>query len=247
MTIDFEFLDSFERKRVLIVDDDAFILGVLEKLLNMLGIESVLRAGDGVEALTVLAEQAVDLVISDVQMPNLDGLSMLKQIRMGRASAPANLPCIIVTSLEEEAVLGAAMQLDANGFVQKPFKTPILIKRLLVALSETIVEVPGHSYSDVVIDLQKVALTESVHSTGQSHQSQHIPLERDEKFTLVSLFQLRSDMQLAEDIKTKSGTVLLSAGFTLNEARVHRMWELENNLEKTSFRVIGGWTMGSGS
>lgn len=247
MAIDFEFLDSFERKRVLIVDDDSFILGVLEKLLNMLGIESVLRAGDGDEALTLLSEQAVDLVISDVQMPNLDGLSMLKQIRMGRTGAPSNLPCIVVTSLDEEAVLVAAMRLDANGFVQKPFKTPMLIKRLLIALSETIVEMPGHPYSDVVIDLEQVALTGSVNSTGQSHQSQHIPLERDEKYTLVSLFQLRSDMQLAEDIKTKSGTVLLSAGFTLNEARVHRMWELEKNLEKTSFRVVGGWNMGGGS
>ena len=63
MTIDFEFLDSFERKRVLIVDDDGFILGVLEKLLNMLGIESVVRANHGGEALAVLEEQAVDLVI----------------------------------------------------------------------------------------------------------------------------------------------------------------------------------------
>lgn len=242
MTIDFEFLDNFERKRVLIVDDDGFILGVLEKLLNMLGIESVVRANHGGEALAVLEEQAVDLVISDVQMPSLDGLSMLKQIRMGRSGAPAHLPCIIVTSLEEESVLVAAMRLDANGFVQKPFKTPMLIKRLLIALSETIVEMPGHPYSEVVIDLEQVALGESGPSLGQSHQSQHIPLERDEKYTLVSLFQLRSDMQLAEDIKTKNGTVLLSAGFTLNEARVHRMWELEKNLEKTSFRVIGGWT-----
>jgi CheY-like chemotaxis protein len=244
VTIDFEFLDSFERKRVLIVDDDGFILGVLEKLLNMLGIESVVRANHGGEALAVLEEQAVDLVISDVQMPSLDGLSMLKQIRMGRSGAPAHLPCIIVTSLEEEAVLVAAMRLDANGFVQKPFKTPMLIKRLLIALSESIVEMPGHPYSEVVIDLEQVALEGegAGPSLGQSHQSQHIPLERDEKFTLVSLFQLRSDMQLAEDIKTKNGTVLLSAGFTLNEARVHRMWELEENLEKTSFRVIGGWT-----
>ena len=51
-------------------------------------------------------------------------------------------------------------------------------------------------------------------------------------------------MQLAEDIKTKSGTVLLSAGFTLNQTRVHRMWELEGNLEKTSFRVLAGFSAG---
>ncbi|MBT7387890.1 MAG: hypothetical protein HN823_03085, partial [Gammaproteobacteria bacterium] len=47
MTIDFEFLDSFERKRILLVDDDPFILGVLEKLLGLLGLETILQAGDG--------------------------------------------------------------------------------------------------------------------------------------------------------------------------------------------------------
>ena len=77
-----------------------------------------------------------------------------------------------------------------------------------------------------------------------THQAQHIPLERREKYTVVSLFQLRPDMQLAEDIKTKNGTVLLSAGFTLNQGRVHRMWELEENLGKTSFKVMGGFSGG---
>ena len=54
MTIDFEFLDSFERKRILLVDDDPFILGVLEKLLGLLGLETIVQAGDGEQALALL-------------------------------------------------------------------------------------------------------------------------------------------------------------------------------------------------
>jgi CheY-like chemotaxis protein len=98
MTIDFEFLDSFERKRILLVDDDPFILGVLEKLLGLLGLETILQAGDGEQALALLKDTAVDLLITDVLMPNLDGLSLLKKIRSGQSSAAASLPCIVVSS-----------------------------------------------------------------------------------------------------------------------------------------------------
>jgi hypothetical protein len=72
---------------------------------------------------------------------------------------------------------------------------------------------------------------------------QHIPRERGDRYTVISLFQLRHDMQLAEDIKTKNNTILMPAGFTLMETRIHRMWELEDNLEKTSFKIVGGWTL----
>ena len=242
MTIDFEFLDSFERKRILLVDDDPFILGVLEKLLGLLGLETILQAGDGEQALALLKDTAVDLLITDVLMPNLDGLSLLKKIRSGQSSAAASLPCIVVSSLDDEATLATALALDVNGFVQKPFKAPILIKRLLIALSETVSESLDHLYSDVVIDVDRLQLGAHYQPKPTMHQAQHIPLERREKYTVVSLFQLRPDMQLAEDIKTKSGTVLLSAGFTLNQTRVHRMWELEGNLEKTSFRVLAGFS-----
>ena len=244
MTIDFEFLDSFDRKRILLVDDDPFILGVLEKLLGLLGIATVLHAGDGEQALRLLDQNAVDLLITDVQMPNLDGLSLLKRIRSGQSSAAASLPCIVVSSLDDEATLATALALDVNGFVQKPFKAPILIKRLLIALSETFSESLDHQYSDVPIDVDRLQLGGHYQPTSTTHQAQHIPLERREKYTVVSLFQLRPDMQLAEDIKTKNGTVLLSAGFTLNQGRVHRMWELEENLEKTSFKVMGGFSGG---
>ena len=241
MAMDFEFLDSFDRKRILLVDDDPFILGVLEKLLGLLGLEAIVQANDGEQALELLTEQAADLLITDVQMPNMDGLSLLKRIRSGQSSAAASLPCIVVSSLDDEATLATALALDVNGFVQKPFKAPILIKRLLIALSENFCESPDHRYSDVVIDVDRLQLGGDYKPKPIPHQAQHIPLERREKYTVVSLFQLRSDMQLAEDIKTKSGTVLLSAGFKLNQNRVHRMWELEDNLEKSSFKVLAGF------
>jgi len=241
MAVNFEFLDTFDQKQVLIVDDDDFILGVLEKLLKLLGIEQVLKAGNGGEAREVLEKHAVDLLITDVQMPELDGLSLLKLIRTGQTSAPIFLPSIVVTNLEDEDVLALALSLDVNGFVQKPFTTPMLIKRILVALSESFQEPSGYPYEGVVIESSRLQLDDGGEVSLGSEANQVIAAELGDNVTLVSLFQLKPDMQVAEDIKTQNGTLLLPRGFRLNETRIHRMWEIRDNLEKRDFKIMTSW------
>ena len=187
-------------------------------------------------------EHAVDVMVTDVQMPKVNGLELLKRVRRGESAAPQSLNSIVVTALEEEYVLATAMALDVNGFIQKPFTAPTLIKRLLVAMSESSCEAPGFPYADVKTDFSGTLQGEATAAVS-IHNAQRIPRERADRYTVVSLFQLRPDMQLAEDIKTKNKTVLMPAGFTLTRTRIHRMWELEANLDKTSFRVVGGWTL----
>ena len=187
-------------------------------------------------------EHAVDLMITDVQMPKVNGLELLKRVRRGESAAPQSLNSIVVTTLEEEYVLATAMALDVNGFIQKPFTAPTLIKRLLVAMSESSCEAPGFPYAEVKTDFSGLTLQGDTAARASLHDAQRIPRERADRYTVVSLFQLRPDMQLAEDIKTKNKTVLMSAGFTLTQTRIHRMWELEANLDKTSFKIVGGWT-----
>ena len=187
-------------------------------------------------------EHAVDLMITDVQMPKVNGLELLKRVRRGESAAPQSLNSIVVTTLEEEYVLATAMALDVNGFIQKPFTAPTLIKRLLVAMSESSCEAPGFPYAEVKTDFSGLTLQGDTAAPASIHDAQRIPRERADRYTVVSLFQLRPDMQLAEDIKTKNKTVLMSAGFTLTQTRIHRMWELEANLDKTSFKIVGGWT-----
>ena len=106
----------------------------------------------------LLEGTAVDLLITDILMPKLDGLSLLKKIRSGQSSASASLPCIAVSSLGEEATLPTALALDVIRFVQKPFKALILIKRLLITLSETFSESLDHLYSDVPIEVDRFQL-----------------------------------------------------------------------------------------
>jgi DNA-binding NarL/FixJ family response regulator len=99
-----------------VIGDDPFILEPLKTLLDLLGLETILRAADDEQAPTFQAGAAVDLLITDVLMSNLDGPSLLTRIRSGRPSAAASLPCILVSSLGDAAILETALALDVNGF-----------------------------------------------------------------------------------------------------------------------------------
>jgi len=77
---------------------------------------------------------------------------------------------------------------------------------------------------DLKTDFTGLTIQGDAVSDSGIHDAQKIPQERGDRFTVVSLFQLRPGMQLAEDINTKNQTVLMPAGFTLTQTRIHRMW-----------------------
>ena len=115
---------------VLIVDDSAAIRKILQRMLVQANIPlgSVLEAGDGADALEVLKRARVQLVLSDINMPNMDGLQLLRQIR---ATADwQQIPVIMVTTEGGEAKVMEALQLGANGYVRKPFTADQIKQKL---------------------------------------------------------------------------------------------------------------------
>jgi two-component system, chemotaxis family, chemotaxis protein CheY len=106
---------------VLIVDDSAAIRKILQRVLRQadLPLGQVYEAGDGVEALKALGSQHVDLVFADVNMPNMDGLQLLSQIKS--ADQWKHLPVVMVTTEGSESKVLAAANLGAAGYVRKPF------------------------------------------------------------------------------------------------------------------------------
>ncbi|MDE0757608.1 MAG: response regulator [Pseudomonadales bacterium] len=235
-----ELLDSFEKRNILLVDDDAFIIRMLEQTLKLLGFELLHKAEDGVVAVKILKEVVIDPLITDVMMPNMNVLALLKAVRTGQTKAMPSMATIVVTALMDAETLAAPMALDVNGFLTKPFSPALVIKKLLLALAEENVPTAQSDYQQVVTDLDHLGDNLNI---KQTHAVRHDPggREKGPLASLVTLFQLRPEMQLAEDIRTKNGTVLLSAGFTLYQRRVHRLWELEDNLEKKNILIVGGW------
>jgi len=118
---------------VLIVDDSAAIRKILQRVLRQaeIPLATVYEAGDGVEALAILKNQKVGLVLSDINMPNMDGLEFLTQVRA--VEAWAKLPVVMVSTEGSHAKVLEAVERGATGYVRKPF-TADQIKEKLAGL-----------------------------------------------------------------------------------------------------------------
>ncbi|CDL85274.1 chemotaxis response regulator CheY [Xenorhabdus szentirmaii] len=114
--------------RFLVVDDFSTMRRIVRNLLKELGFNNVEEAQDGAEALTKLRTAEFDFVISDWNMPNIDGLELLKTIRSEEKLAA--LPVLMVTAEAKKENIIAAAQAGASGYVVKPFTAAILEEKL---------------------------------------------------------------------------------------------------------------------
>jgi two-component system chemotaxis response regulator CheY len=118
---------------ILIVDDSAAIRKILQRVLGQADIPmgTVFEAGDGAAALEILKKQKVGLVLSDINMPNMDGLELLGRIKADEEWR--KVPVIMITTEGAAAKVQEAVALGASGYVRKPF-TAEQIKEKLTGL-----------------------------------------------------------------------------------------------------------------
>ena len=109
---------------VLIVDDQMSIRSLVRSGLNQLGVQHIGEASDGAEALRSLALNPVHLVISDYNMPNMDGLALLKTMRAQPATAKTAF--IMLTGRADRELVQKAVQLGVNNYLVKPFNVAVL-------------------------------------------------------------------------------------------------------------------------
>jgi len=108
-----------ELLQVLVVDDSPLARKFICKVLGGMGIRHFVEAGDGAEALLRLAESHFDLVVTDFNMPNVDGQELTEQIRSH--SAQRSVPIIMVTSEESQSRLAAVQRSGVSAICDKPF------------------------------------------------------------------------------------------------------------------------------
>ncbi|MEO8599874.1 MAG: chemotaxis response regulator CheY [bacterium] len=114
--------------KFLIVDDFSTMRRIIRNLLKELGYTNVDEAEDGIMALSKLRNEQFDFVVSDWNMPNMDGLEMLKNIRADPALS--KLPVLMVTAEAKKENIIAAAQAGASGYVVKPFTAATLDEKL---------------------------------------------------------------------------------------------------------------------
>lgn len=114
--------------RALVADDTMCLRHILHHMLRDFGFDEVEEAADGMHALKLIKAHPFDLVITDLNMPKLDGIALLKQIRGNPFTA--DLPVLMVTSAADREHLTSAMNAHVSGFLAKPFNQATLEKQL---------------------------------------------------------------------------------------------------------------------
>ena len=124
---------TMEGLRTLIVDDSSVMRKIVARALQQGGVSiaEILEAGNGSEALEILRNRKVDLVLSDINMPVMDGLEFVRQLQS--VENAKGVPVVMITTEGSESHVMQAISNGARGYIRKPF-TPDQMKKHVLPL-----------------------------------------------------------------------------------------------------------------
>lgn len=128
---------AFERLNFLVVEDDAFQRRLLLAWLEAFGARGVREAADGAKALELFEAAPADVVVTDWEMPGLDGIALTKRLRDRRRSPDPLVPILMATSYGERSRVLRAMRAGVSGYLVKPLTPRGFYERLLAVLADT--------------------------------------------------------------------------------------------------------------
>lgn len=131
---------------ILIVDDEMLIRNVIKEYLLNEGYK-VLEAEDGFDALRVISDNKVDLIVLDIMMPKMDGFTCLSEIRKTK-----NIPVIMLSARKEEIDKLNSFDLGVDDYVTKPFSPKELVARVKAHLKRTTSNNENYTYKNLIVD-----------------------------------------------------------------------------------------------
>jgi CheY-like chemotaxis protein len=206
-------------RKVLVVDDVRFTRTTLVKILRQIGDPTVFEAADGEAALAALEGEAAgtELIITDLTMPKLDGLGLLKEIRAGHGAIPRDLVVIMLTGHSGLDPIGSALLLDVDAFLAKPTSRQALEK----CLEQTFRAPHRHG---AIGDPERYRAVELSSMGADAEVVPESPGPRQDE--PVALAALPVDSVLSRDLLFSNGRLLLRARTRLNARLVERLREL---------------------
>jgi DNA-binding response OmpR family regulator len=118
-------------KQILVIEDDASVRMLLDKSLRARGYQ-VVACDDGLSGLTMLEQMSPDLIIVDIMMPRLDGMTFVKAIKGNQSTKP--IPVIFLTANNDPRTMIAGINLGAKHYVTKPFQLDELLGKVAKVL-----------------------------------------------------------------------------------------------------------------
>lgn len=121
-------MSDWSNKHVLLVDDIKSMRSMIRGLLFKVGLHKVSDAADGFEALSVLKQEKIDLIVSDWNMPKMDGLELLKAVRAD--DKYKDIPFLMITAENRKENVVDAIQAGTSEFIAKPFTDGTLREKI---------------------------------------------------------------------------------------------------------------------
>lgn len=260
---------DYSEKRFLVVDDEVFMLGLIERVLKGFNAKGIQKATDGAVALRTIKDDMsqVDCIISDFNMKPVNGLQLLQAIRMGvNPRIPRDQNFIMLTGHGETEVVKTAVMLDVNGYLVKPvspakldetlkrtFKKPIDIKEAEYYKSIDVKSAQAFNTADSgaakawVILPRKSIFKNKEEIAGKIAKFKSENATRDGEDNEVKIknrrqcdiAELKDGMILAEDIEAEEGTVLLRKGTFLTTDIINRLREFAIETQTRNHIWIG--------
>ncbi len=117
---------------IITVDDSSTMRRIIKNTLQKLGFENVLEAGNGIEAFEVMAKNEVDMIITDWNMPEMDGLTFVKTLR--QKDQYKEVPILMITTEAAKEDILTALKSGVNNYVVKPFTPDTLQEKVFKLL-----------------------------------------------------------------------------------------------------------------
>jgi len=236
-------ITGIDQHRFLIVDDEEYSRSLMERILRALGVTKISLARDGGEALKILLEapKPIDCVLTDINMSPVNGLELLKVIRVGYGDIDRGTPVILFTGLVDMELVPPAINLDVNGFLAKPVAKDLLNEAIKHAFEiEDFAQksdVYRHVHIPATSDLEKIAfklglipappkLTPSV-APPDDEQRKPAPEADANDIQEVVPTPRFAGYTLAKDIVSYDGVLLLAAGVSLTERMLRHIIDLQ--------------------
>ena len=134
--------------KILIVDDEPLIREVIKEY-SLIENYDVLEASNGIEAISLVKEKDIDIIVLDIMMPKLDGYSTLKEIKKIK-----NIPVILLSARKEEFDKLMGFELGSDDYLTKPFSPKELIARIKAILKRANKETDELIYEDLAVDFK---------------------------------------------------------------------------------------------
>ncbi len=222
---------------ILVVDDEEFARQVVIRMLRDMGEPRIFQARDGADAMAALSVRTTifNAALIDFNMPKVNGLQVLKAIRMGLTDAPRNLPVALLTGHADRSLVGKALQLNANGFLVKPISQQLLRDRLARMLTEETAVQTKLAYADFDVGGGGAAADEpaaarrragATMAPADAGAAPVLEVEDESAMVKRSVRDIQGDAILARDLYSNGGVRLLSKGMVVNERFLNRLRDL---------------------